>query len=524
MQRLASHRVSSGLWGLVTAVGVLIVILVLALQLIPRLDAGQDILDDAGPAFTDDRVARHAPAITIVSQITDLASPITTRKGTADAEVTKLVDVVAKTSGLERGAVLDAVEDAAPKTMSLLRALPLSDVSAELPGVVAFLARTLDVSEDELTATLRADFPRLLQTITALPVVTDGWDAVPGTERLTRFDGSPARDVPAVRDYFAKDVLPVVARQSDNFQDLQGSGGVGYVPYLLLALGGLVAYFGGMMLWSSRRGPMGRDEGMAMWGVVAGGGVIVLVLVASLSLFPRLNGGQELLDDAKPVFTDERIAGARAGIDMVSSIVDLGDPIATRRGGAADEVEKLVGVVAKETGLSADAVVTALRDAAPKTTSLLLALPLQDVAAEVPRLQTLLAGTLDVPKAQLGPLVEKEFPGLAQVLANVGPVTEGWNRVPGVGGLTRFDGTPVVSVPDVRAYFSGDVVAAVQARRDDFQKLESTAPPVDVFPVLLLVIGVVVTLLGVLMVLAFRASGTVTAPRGAPAGVVQTAR
>jgi len=92
-------------------------------------------------------------------------------------------------------------------------------------------------------------------------------------------------------------------------------------------------------------------------------------------------------------------------------------------------------------------------------------------------------------------------------------VTRGWNDVPGTERLTRFDGSPVETVPDVRSYFADDVVPVLERRKDDFQKLEGTWPPVDVFPALLLIIGIVVTLLGAAMVAAF-SGAFVAGPRG----------
>lgn len=502
MAKLLSGPATRALWALVTAVGVLVVVLVLGLQLIPRLSAGQRVLDDAGPAFTNDRVEGHPGAIEIVSQITNLADPIATSRGTAAAEVPKLVAFVSDKAGLSEGQVLAALKREAPKTTSLLQSLPLSEVTKELPGLVAFLATTLKISEEEVSATLNRDFPRLAQTIKALPTVTNGWNNVPGTENWTRFDGDPVRSVPEVRDAFQQDVIPTVERQRDNLQGLQERGGVGFIPYLLLVVGLVVVAFGVLMLLRTRGGPLTRGAGMAAWGVVCAVGVVVVALVIGLSLFPRLGGGQELLDDAEPAFTDERVAGDRAGINMVSSIVDVADPIATFQGGASQEVPKLVGFVSRKTGLSDAAVLSALRKEAPRTTALLEAIPLSAITAEIPPLAAFLSSTLKISGDELIETLGKSFPGLAQVITNVGPVTTGWRDVPGTESLTRFDGERVQTVPDVRDYFSKDVVAAVEARKDDFQKLESTWPPVDVFPPLLLVIGIIVALLGALMVLA----------------------
>lgn len=512
--RAVGRKNARALWGLVTGVGVLVIALVLVLQLIPRLDAGQDVLDDAAPVFTDDRVAGHTPAITIVSQIVDLSDPIVTAKGGGSAEVPKLVAFVAAETGLSQTEVLAALKKNAPKTTALLQAIPLSSVTAEGPALKAFLAKTLGVTPGQLDIVLKTRFPGLAQTLAALPKVTAGWYDVPGVGVGSRFDGTPLKTVPDVRDSFAKDVIPVTERQAENFQDLGERGGVGFVPYLLLTLGGLVTFFGTTMLISTASGPMSRGEGMAMWGVVAGGGLVVVVLVLGLGLFGRLGGGDELLDDAKPAFTDARVAGDRAGITIVSQIVDLADPIATPEGGGAAEVGELVGFVSKQTGLSPPAVLNALEEAAPKTTALLQAIPLSGVAAEIPGLVTFLSSTLGISATELTAALDKSFPRLKQVIDNVGPVTKGWNAVPGVQTLTRFDGTPVTTVPDVRDYFAADVIPVLERRKDDFQKLESTWPPVNVLPPLLLAIGLIVLALGAAMVAAFTASFT-AGPRAA---------
>lgn len=65
--------------------------------------------------------------------------------------------------------------------------------------------------------TLRAKFPKIYQVVTNLRTVTDGWAAVPGTEKLTRFDGTPALSVPQVRDYLLDDIIPGLENQQKNF-------------------------------------------------------------------------------------------------------------------------------------------------------------------------------------------------------------------------------------------------------------------------------------------------------------------
>ena len=86
--------------------------------------------------------------------------------------------------------------------------------------------------------------------------------------------------------------------------------------------------------------------------VVVGVGVGVVALVLVLSLVPRVSNGQKLLDALRPANTAARVQGDRAGITMVSAIVDTEDPIMTPQGGAAAEVPKLIAFVSQKTGLS----------------------------------------------------------------------------------------------------------------------------------------------------------------------------
>jgi hypothetical protein len=67
------------------------------------------------------------------------------------------------------------------------------------------------------------------------------------------------------------------------------------------------------------------------WLGVALIGFVVVVLVLVLSLIPRLSSGQEVIDSAAPAFTDERVAGTRAGVNLLSQYVDLADPLLTAR-------------------------------------------------------------------------------------------------------------------------------------------------------------------------------------------------
>ena len=507
MEKRFSARLSTLTWGVVVLVGILVLLIVFGLRLFPRLGGGQELLDYAAPAFTEQRIEGSRAGITMVSSIVDLADPLATANGGASAEVPKLIAFVSKQSGLPPADVLAALQGGAPKTTALLQSLPLSAVSAELPQLIAFLAKTLDLTQPELEAALAKSFPRLAQAIAALPKVTGGWEAVPGTTDLTRFDGSPVRTVPDVRDYFSADVIPVLERQGGNFRTLDSDLRVSALPPLAAAIGLLALLFGLGQIALGRMGVSRGWEHSIAWVVVAVVGVLVITLVATARLFPRLDGGQKLLDDAAPAFTEERVAGARAGIGIVSAIVDLADPIVLTQDGAAAEVPKLVGLVAQKTGLSDAEVVATLQKSFPHTTALLLALPLEDVTAEQPALLALLGKTLGLSKAEVLAALTKSFPRLAQSIVALPTVTGGWDTVPGTEDLTRFDGSPVRTVPDVRDFFSADVIPVLERQGGNFRKLESTWPPVNYFPPLLTVIGVVVILYGLLMALFWRPRG-----------------
>jgi hypothetical protein len=75
--------------------------------------------------------------------------------------------------------------------------------------------------------------------------------------------------------------------------------------------------------------------GVLQWVVVLAVGVIVAAIVLGLKLIPRLNDGQKVLDAARPAFAAERVAGDRAGINIISHNVDMADPIVTPHGGGA---------------------------------------------------------------------------------------------------------------------------------------------------------------------------------------------
>jgi hypothetical protein len=491
-------------WVFVAVVGAVVVALVVGLSLFPRLTAAQSVLDNGRPVFTEQRAAGDRAAIDMVSTALTVTDQIAAENGGAASEVPQLITFVSQQTGLSRAAVLSALQTNFPHTTALLQAVPLSAVSAELPGLITFLATTLKISREQVVATLQKDFPNLYQAIDALPRVTSGWNNVPGTGQLTRFDGKAVRTVPQTAAYFSQDVVPVVEQQQGNFRSLDSRGGVGFLPILLLIVGLVVLVFGATMAYLAARGAVTRGLGTAGWGVVIAVGLVVIGVVVGLSLFPRLGAGQRLLDAARPAFDSQRVAGDRAAINMISEVVQVADPVMTPAGGASAEVPRLVTFVAGRTGLSGPQVLGALKGRAPHTTALLQAIPLSDVSGEIPKLITFLSTTLKLSPGQVDQALQSNFPSIHQAITLLPAVTSGWRNVPGLDGLTRFDGTPVRTVPQIRDYFSADVVPVLERQDANFQRVDTTWPPLPVFPPLLLVVGILVTLYGILMLLVSR--------------------
>ena len=254
-------------------------------------------------------------------------------------------------------------------------------------------------------------------------------------------------------------------------------------------------------------GPVKRDANSLSWFVVVVVGVVVLGIVWGLELFPRLDAGQDVLDGARPIFTEERVEGARAGITIIDSVANLLDPIVDAEGGAAGEVGPLVELVAGATGLPPEDVLAALEANFPHTFHLLLTLPLDAVSAEVPGLLTFVADNSELADADaVFAAIAATTPNIGQALTNLLVVTDGFRDVPGTEPLTRFDGTQVKSVPEVVTYFADDVVPGVRAVTNDYRTLDTTAPPLDLFPPLLLLVGILVIIYAGAMILLARAT------------------
>ena len=200
------------------------------------------------------------------------------------------------------------------------------------------------------------------------------------------------------------------------------------------------------------------------------------------------------------MFTEERVVGDRVGITMIDNVTNMLDPIVDAQGGAAGEVGTLVELVSGATGLAPGEVLAAIEANFPHTYHLLLTLPLDQVSAEIPGLLTFVADNSDLADAgAVLAAIGENTPRLAQAITNLIVVTDGFREIPGIEPLTRFDGSPVRSIPELRDYFADDVVPGVRAVTEDFRTLDTTPPPVDAFPPLLLIVGILVTIYGVAM-------------------------
>jgi hypothetical protein len=504
-------------WLVVVLVGALVLGLVFGLSLFPRLDAGQRVINNLRPVFVPARVSGDQASIEMVSTIVKTLNPIMNPGGGASAEVPQLISFLSGKTGLSDAKVLATLETHFPAVAHLLLTLPLSSVTAEIPGLVSFLVTTLHATPAQVLAALRANFPALAQSIVNLPAVTNGWDNVPGTSSLTLFNGAPAHTVPQIQAYFADDVIPVVADNQSNFGPLATwFPPVWLIPVLLTVVGGVVILFGLVMMALSARRRVSAPIGVAAWGVVTAVGVLVLIVVFPFGLWPRLDGGQRLLNSAAPLFTPARVAGDQAGIAIISSAVDAFDPIINPQGGAAAEVPKLVGFLAGKTGLSDAQVLATLQKNFPAVTNLLQAIPLTSVTAELPGLLSFLSSTLHVTSAQLAVALQTNFSALTQAITNLPAVTGNWEDVPGTALLTFFDGSPVRSVPQVRDYFKDDVIPAVAASRAEFTTLYTTEPQLTTFAPLLMIVGLVVVIYGLVLLFLCWRLGRFLRRMGAP--------
>jgi len=504
MSTAAAKNSNTLAWFVVVVAGIVILLVVWGLSLFSRLDAGQNVLDGARPAFTEERVAGDIAGVAMIDRIVKTVDPIVDAEGGAAGEVASFVELVSSVTGLSQEDVLVALEENFPNTFHLLLALPLEDVSAEVPGLLGFVADNSELADgDAVLAAVSENTPNIAQAIVNLGVVTDNWRDVDGTVGVTRFDGSTSVDsVPEIRDFFAADVIPAIGTTAADFRGLDDPWPkLTFIPIILTILGIIVVLVGLAMMWLTRTGAYDKTVATFGWSLVSAVGALVVAGVLLSGLFPRLVGGQDVIDGLRPAFEEERIVGMEVGIGIVDNITNMADPLIDAEGGAAAEVVTFVELVSGVTGLPQEQVLGAMQEISPRTLHLLQALPLEAVSAEIPGLLDFVADNSELADgdAVLAALSENT-PNIAQAIINLGVVTDNWRDVDGTENLTRFDGSNVTSFPEVRTYLAADLVPAVRAIAEDYRELDETAPPVDVFPSLLTIIGILVLAYGAAMV------------------------
>ena len=488
---------ASRAWVGVALAGLVIIGLVFGLALFPRLGAGQRVIDAASPAFADARIEGTRAGVNTISHYVDVVDPLLTRRGAGLKDAEALITLMRRKLGVSTEQVRKILRREAPHTEALTRALPLASIADEVTPLTVYLATILGTTEEEVGALLERDFPRISQSLTALRNTADAWYDVPGIDGLTRLSGDkPVRTIPGLRKYYRDDLVPLLAKDQAEFRSLAGSGGVGYIPYLLLLLGVVVLAMGVLQARRVKK----ITPGKLSWSLVVATGVFIIVLVLAAQYFPRLHGAQQITTDFKPVFTQERVRAAATGADSLHQAVAFGEPIVTADGGAAAEVPRLYRFLAQRTGRSTDDVRSALRRRAPRTSALLNALPLTEVADELPKLNAYLKRALRPGRGDLAGTLRRRTPALAQVLAALPPATAQWDAIPSTEKMTRFDGlTAVRTVPQFDDYLREDLLRVLVNEREDFQTFANKWPPVDTFAPLMLILGLAVMLYGGVM-------------------------
>lgn len=477
-------------WAGVTLVGVIVIILVVSWQLFPRLFAAQGLVDDLGPAFPVDRVIGDRGGIEMVSVATNVGDAMM-RPDRAEAEMPKLIDFIAQRTGRSNEDARALLRNDFPAINGFLTSLTLPEVSAELPKLVHYLSTALLITPDEVDHMLQTDFPKIWQVYVNLPKLTDGWFDIPGTEKLTMFDGTPVRTMPELRTYFSQDVVAPVERQQANFRPLGTRGGVWWLAPLLLALGIAVILFGTTMVVKTLRGVPNSRLRFA-WAAVPVIGVVVVGLVLGINAFPRFIGGQQLLDDTRPVFALDRIQGDRAGIEFISIFVNALGPATLPDGGVTEEYPRLLDHVANKVGVPVQDVKDLVHLDFPHTARLLDGVPFSASTADATRLVEFLAAASKVTVGQMQDTLRAHFPWIYQLISNLKLLTDGFAEVPGAEKLTRFDGSPAHSVPLIRDYFRDDIIPGLERQQHNFVIVDTNWPPLTVFAPLLTALGIAV--------------------------------
>lgn len=245
-----AQRVPAGAtaWRLVAAAGALLALVIGAAGLLPRLAGGERAATALAPALEPQRLAATSAGADALHEAVAFGAPLMTADGGAARDAKGLYRFIAARTGTSVVDARRAVRHAAPRTAALLDAAPLTDVAREIPRLRAYLARALQMSADELTATLRERAPAFERAIDAAPRAAAAWDAI-GGDGMTRFDGvTPVRSAPQFDDYLRGDLVPALAAVGDDVDRLASPWPpLGAIAPALLALGLVVALYGAAM-------------------------------------------------------------------------------------------------------------------------------------------------------------------------------------------------------------------------------------------------------------------------------------
>jgi hypothetical protein len=263
-------------------------------------------------------------------------------------------------------------------------------------------------------------------------------------------------------------------------------------------LGAVVIIFGTTMVVMTRRG-VPRNPLRFAWVIVSVAGLAVIGLVFALNLFPRLIGGQVLLDDTRPVFALDRVQGDRAGIEFISVFVDALGPAVLPDGGATEEYPELLDHVAKAVGIPTQDVRDLVELDFPHAARLLDGVPFSASTADASKLVDHLASVSHVTTNEVWQTLRADFPQTYQLITSLKTVTDGWAQVPGTDNLTHFDRSPSRSVPLIRDYFRDDVIPALERQQKNFVIVDTNWPQLTVFAPLLTALGAAVVAYGFLM-------------------------